>query len=69
MTERARECAKCEHHIPLGSHELDDDWPIRCLVGHRARFYKAVGYPGRPWDDIPAGYRRICSDFEERSER
>ena len=64
---RARECRKCKHW------EIHHTLPPLCLKGHRPRYYRfrsgleitsASEEQIRP--DQPAGYRRVCDDFEER---
>ena len=68
---RARECRKCKRWNHPMEHN-DKTW-FFCLKGHRPRYYRfrsgleitsASEEQIRP--DQPAGYRRVCDDFEER---
>ena len=67
MRQKASECAKCQHWwswIP------PDDPREQCAKGHRPRFYAArvmIVY-GSTYKSVPAGYRRLCEDFEPREE-
>ena len=64
MTEQAKECEKCKNWPGVGAMPLNRGEYLTCLKGHRPRFYQPRSPVDWEW-----GYRRVCEDFQERSEK